>query len=272
MRLTDAYANAPVCTPTRAALITGRYQQRVHARAPARHRWRPGHRDSRIAGHRPFAAAVAQEPVTRPGLVGKWHLGFKPEFRPNAHGFDYFWGYLAGYIDWYPTCAVMAKPTSGEQHAGRRSTGTSNPRSPGARCSFIDDHARAPFFLEVAIGSPHWPFQSPHHPSVAVRREQLDVPADGDSFRRPAPTTSHRRGRRPGRRDGSSGAGTARHRAEHAGDLHQRQRRRVAVAERAALPPQGHVWEGGVRVPAILRWPGVLPTAEGRGRWRSRWI
>ncbi len=35
------------------------------------------------------------------GLIGKWHLGFKPEFHPNRHGFDYFWGYLAGYVDWY---------------------------------------------------------------------------------------------------------------------------------------------------------------------------
>ena len=97
-RLTDFYA-APNCSPTRAMLISGRYQQRYRIENPL------------------GAARTAQEqglPATgrtlpqllknngyRTGLVGKWHLGYKPEFSPNAHGFDYFFGFKSGLIDYY---------------------------------------------------------------------------------------------------------------------------------------------------------------------------
>src|SRR5688500_10044608 len=94
VRLTDAYANGPVCTPTRAALITGRYPQRVGLEdvlgfSPAdRERGLP------VAGHSLPALLEARGYAT--GLIGKWHLGWKPEFGPNAHGFDEFYGFMSG--------------------------------------------------------------------------------------------------------------------------------------------------------------------------------
>lgn len=99
VRLTDAYANGPVCTPTRAALITGRYQQRVglewalSTSATDLERGLP-------ASGRSLPALLKQNGYVT-GLIGKWHLGVKPEFGPNAHGFDEFFGFLSGAVDYY---------------------------------------------------------------------------------------------------------------------------------------------------------------------------
>jgi arylsulfatase A len=97
VKLTDFYA-APVCTPTRAMLMTGRYQQRVglEEALPS-----AGPRDR---GLLPTGRSLAQLLKTNgyaTGLVGKWHLGWKPEFGPNEHGFDYFFGFKSGAIDFY---------------------------------------------------------------------------------------------------------------------------------------------------------------------------
>ena len=99
VRLTDAYANGAVCTPTRAALITGRYQQRVGLE------WvlsaAPSDRDLGLAPTGNSLPALLKSNGYATALVGKWHLGWKPEFGPNAHGFDEFFGFLSGAHDYY---------------------------------------------------------------------------------------------------------------------------------------------------------------------------
>src|SRR5215510_11381926 len=88
VKLTQMYSNGPVCTPTRAAFITGRYQQRVGLEwaIPARVT-EPG-----LPVEETSIARMLKNKGYATALLGKWHLGYKTEFSPNAHGFDEFFG------------------------------------------------------------------------------------------------------------------------------------------------------------------------------------
>ena len=102
----SAYAAAPVCTPTRCAYITGRYPQRLRvgleeplsASSPA---------DVGLPPNHPTIASLLKANGYDTALVGKWHLGWKPEFGPNRHGFDEFFGILSG----PPTTSRTRRPT-----------------------------------------------------------------------------------------------------------------------------------------------------------------
>lgn len=115
VRLTDAYANGPVCTPTRAALISGRYQQRVGLE------WvltiLPADRERGLPVTGTSLPALLRANGYATGLVGKWHLGWRPEFGPNAHGFDEFYGLLSG-------ARMTTIPAVSALTAGDRSTCT----------------------------------------------------------------------------------------------------------------------------------------------------
>ncbi|MFL5607098.1 MAG: sulfatase-like hydrolase/transferase, partial [Gemmatimonadaceae bacterium] len=99
VRLTDAYANAANCSPTRAALISGQYQQRWGIE------WPLGSLPSDTSLGLPVTGASLPALLKKngyaTGLIGKWHLGFKPEYAPNAHGFDEFFGFVGGAVDYY---------------------------------------------------------------------------------------------------------------------------------------------------------------------------
>jgi arylsulfatase A-like enzyme len=264
VRLTDYYANAPVCTPTRAALITGRYQQRVGLE-------RPLDTSVDLETGLPTTGRSLPQLLKNAGystaLVGKWHLGFTKEYRPTRHGFDVFWGYLAGYIDWYTHVRGDGKPDLWENESPVTADGYFGHAVTARAISFIRQQSGKPFFLEVAYGAPHWPFQSPARPSVAERRDNsmLQVPAD------PNPPT--RRDYAEIVEDADRGIGQILDAIDQQG-----------IASRTLVifisdnggewlsrnAPFTHrkdtLWEGGIRVPAIVRWPDVLPSGSVSGQ------
>src|SRR5690242_18724574 len=95
VRLAHFYSNGPVCTPTRAALMTGRWQQRVGLE------WAiyPGQKEPGLPAAETSLARMLKGAGYATGLFGKWHLGYRKEFGPNAHGFDEFFGLLSGNVD-----------------------------------------------------------------------------------------------------------------------------------------------------------------------------
>src|SRR5687768_8823923 len=100
MRFTSSYAAAPVCTPTRCAYATGRYPQRVRVglEQPLTSASPP---DVGLPPEHPTVSSLLKSNGYDTALVGKWHLGWKPEFGPNRHGFTEFFGSLSGATDFF---------------------------------------------------------------------------------------------------------------------------------------------------------------------------
>jgi arylsulfatase A-like enzyme len=272
VRLTDAYANGAVCTPTRAALISGRYQQRVGLE------WvltvSPTDRERGLPALETSLPALLKTNGYATGLVGKWHLGSKPEFGPNAHGFDSFFGFLGGAHSYYTNQAEIFRVGGGppdlfENTTPVEATGYLTDEITRRAVGFITRHADGPFFLEVAYNAVHWPFEPPNRPHAEAGRGASpllrQMPDDS------VPATRQDYVRMLERADQGVGEILA------ALEQHGLTRNTLVVltndnggewlSRNAPLfHRKGTLWEGGIRVPLILRWPGELPSGKISGQ------
>ncbi len=154
VRLTDAYMSGCVCSPSRAGLMTGRYQQRFgyDNNLP------PGTQNG-LDLKETFGAKRLQKLGYRTGIVGKWHLGYPAAFHPNKRGFDRFYGLLQGSRPYYP----MDEPTSDRviQENGKttKESGYVTDRFGDAAVRFIQSNKDNPFYLFVSFTSPHGPLE-----------------------------------------------------------------------------------------------------------------
>lgn len=268
VRLTDAYANGAVCTPTRAALITGQYQQRAGLE------WvleaTPGHRELGLPAAGASLPALLKSNGYATGLFGKWHLGWKPEFSPNRHGFDEFYGFLGGAHSYYTNRAEVRRRGPGapdlfENGQPVEASGYLTDVLTRRAVDFISRHAGDPFFLEVSFNAVHWPFEPPGQPAAigdsAGPRRLLQMPDDS----MPASREDYLRVLE--RADSGVGQilaaldslGLARTTLviftnDNGGEWLSRN---APLAHR-----KGTLWEGGIRVPLIMRWPGALPAGR----------
>jgi len=257
-RLTDFYA-APNCSPTRAALISGRYQQRSRIENPLG--------AARVAQEQGLRATGRTLPQLlknngyRTGLVGKWHLGYKPEFSPNAHGFDYFFGFKSGLIDYYQHTDSSGEHDLFENGEPTHATGYSTDLFTDRSISFIEKSAGQPFFLEVAFNAAHWPFQIPDHPSVAPDNARFVQPQDDP--------TNTRRDYAAIVERADQGVGKILATLERLGltrntlVIYTQDNGGEWLSRNAPLfHRKNTVWEGGIRVPAIFKWPGRIPAGK----------
>ena len=245
VRLTNSYSNGANCTPTRAALISGRYQQRVGLEWPLG----DGEKDRGLPVTGRSLPALLKTNGYATGLVGKWHLGFKPEFGPNAHGFDEFFGFLSGAVDYYSHRRGDGTPDLFENTTPVETTEYLTDEITRRSISFVDKHAGGPFFLEVAYNAVHWPFEPPNQRLTDPNAvPQSNATGDFRLYQGPddeKPATRQDYVRMLERADEGVGAILAsldRHALskKHVGHIHQRQRRRVAFAQRAIHSPKEH--------------------------------
>lgn len=145
------YAASPVCAPARAALLTGRYPHRTGVIDTLEARG-----TDRLALGETTLADALQRTGYRTGLVGKWHNGaIDPRYHPNRRGFDHFVGFRGGWQDyWDWRLERNGVPFLGD---GRYLTNVLTEEA----IRFVRDAARGPFFLHVAYNAPHFPFQAP---------------------------------------------------------------------------------------------------------------
>ncbi|MEQ1827884.1 MAG: sulfatase [Pirellula sp.] len=264
VKFTDFYSNGPVCTPTRCAFMTGRWQQRIGFEwamgFSAESFWRrdgqwirePDIHAMGLPTTVPTIPKMLKSSGYATGAFGKWHLGFRDQFNPLHHGFDEYFGELLGHSDYYHhayydgTYALRdgLKPVKADGYL----TDLINARA----AKFIERHAKEPFFLYVPHLAVHCPFQPPDRPLPSVTKENM---YDGDRQ-----TYAHMVQRV------DVGVGMI---------LDQLEKHGIADSTLVVLSsdnggerysdnsPLFHhkstLWEGGIRVPCIMRWPERLP-------------
>jgi arylsulfatase A-like enzyme len=163
LRCTNGYVSHPFCSPTRAGILTGRYQHRFgHENNPA---WLP---EDTIAGlpltETTFPQVMKQAGYTT-GAVGKWHLGAHPQFHPNRRGFDEYFGALGGGHQYFPGDKGGVEYTIPLNRNGQEEAHTKylTEQFGDEAAAFVGRHAgeEKPWMLYLAFNAPHTPLQAP---------------------------------------------------------------------------------------------------------------
>ncbi len=162
LRLTQGYANSPVCSPTRFALMTGRYQYRLRGAAeePINSRSR-GSMTLGLPPEHPTLPSLLKAAGYRTALVGKWHLGYPPAFSPLRSGYDEFFGPMSGGVDYFSHCDWRGTHDLWQGEAEHREAGYLTDLISRRAAETVRRFAKgAPFFLSVHYTAPHWPWET----------------------------------------------------------------------------------------------------------------
>ena len=266
VRFTSNYAAAPVCTPTRCGYITGRYPQRLPV-GLAEPLTANSPRDLGLPPDHPTIASLLKANGYETSLVGKWHLGWKPEFGPNRHGFDEFFGVLSGAVDYFTHRAADAPGAS----SGGAAADLWQDLTPIERVGYLTDllsdkaveiilrrHGK-PFFLSLQYTAPHSPWEGPEDEAIGHTDHGPGPMVNGGTLKIFSAMMK--------RMDLGIG------RVLKAIDRANVARDTLVVftsdngGERYSFNwpfsfAKGYLNEGGLRVPAIARWPGVIPAGR----------
>jgi len=254
VKMTDCYSNGPVCTPTRCGLMTGRYQQR-YGRALE---WALMATDKNL-GLSPKHATIARllkSAGYKTAIHGKWHLGLAAEFNPIHHGFDEYFGIRGGNTDMYSKEDRFKNYDLYDGLKESRAPGYLTDLIAARAVRFVDANRANPFFLYVPFNAVHWPFQAPGRPESVRELKTWYDGTRGNEYKAMLESMDGAVGKvlsaldRNGLADNTLVIFTNDNGGERLSDGGPFRNGKATL------------WEGGLRVPALLRWPGKLPKGK----------
>jgi arylsulfatase A len=261
VRFTQFYSAAPVCSPSRVGLLTGRTPQ---------HGGLNGNVRLNSVGMPSSQITIAEE-LKKSGYatahVGKWHLGHSEQTMPNGQGFDHSFGHLVGCIDNYSHFFYWSGPNKHDLWRNGKEVFHNGEFFPDLMVKeageFIDQNKENPFFIYFALNTPHYPYQG----SPEWLEHYKDLPYPRNLYAAFLSTTDDRIGSLLKKVDE---AGLAEDtiiifQSDHGAS----EEVRAHNGGGSAGPHRGakfSLYEGGIRVPAIISWPGKLPQNESRNQ------
>ena len=166
LKLTQGYSNSPVCSPTRFALMTGRYQYRLRGAAeePINSKSR-GSTTLGLPPEHPTLPSLLRDAGYRTALMGKWHLGYPPVFGPLRSGYDEFFGPMSGGVDYFTHCSSTGQHDLYLNDAEQQEDGYLTDLITDHGLDFVRRMAGGarsgtPFFLSLHYTAPHWPWET----------------------------------------------------------------------------------------------------------------
>jgi arylsulfatase A-like enzyme len=193
LRFTEGYANSPVCSPTRFALMSMRYQYRLRGalEEPINSRSK-GSDTLGLPTDLPTLPSQLRAAGYNTGLVGKWHLGYPPHFGPLRSGYDEFFGIMAGGVDYFTHCSSTGDHDLYIGEDTHKEVGYLTDVFSQRAVDYVNRHAAdaqsgKPFFLSLHYTAPHWPWETRDDAHVAPELAKNLFHLDGgnvDSYRR----------------------------------------------------------------------------------------
>jgi arylsulfatase A-like enzyme len=261
VRFTQMYAPSAICSASRAGLLTGRFPAR--AGVPANVSSQQGE-----AGMPPSEVTIAEmlrDAGYATGHVGKWHLGYTPDTMPRGQGFASSFGHMGGCIDNYSHFFYWQGPNRHDLWRNEQEVwhdGEYFPDLMVQECNaFFERHRDRPFFLYWAINAPHYPLQG----TAAWREKYADSPAPRRMYAEFVSTLDEHIGRVLAKLDelGLRENTIVIFQSDHG---HSTEERTFGGGGSAGpyRGAKGCLFEGGIRVPSIVSWPGHVPQDETR--------
>ncbi len=274
---TQMYAPSSICTPSRAGLLTGRFPLRAGlvglSAPPPLTGLDDGYGSPGLSNDQPSMAKLLREAGYRSAMIGKWHLGYDPGYLPDDHGFDHWFGHIGGVIDNYSHFFNWRPDQPARLDLWRNGERVRKPGNffPDMMLreaqtfigNHVKDHQKDPFFLYYSLNTPHWPYQG--NPSWVEWYQDKGIPYPRDLY-----------GAFISAQDERIGALLSTLEEEN---LIENTLIIFMSDNGHSVEPRAHfgggdagiyrgakfsLFEGAIRVPGIISWPGIMPENEIR--------